>query len=219
MKICVDSRERKKIPKFKEYVTSGKTKIIDEIEVVTSQVGDAYSSDGLVGIERKSEDDFLPSIYNKQIEKQLRELRDNFTYPFLFIEYEGIMDIIQKHPKINPEMIVGEIASIMARQKVTVCFVSDFYVPIVCKMIDKFYDGNTIIKDQEYTPIRRGSTIKELKLDLITRIPGIKAQKGIKLLEHFNYSISKIASAESDDFMNIAGIGKTTSQKIKEIFK
>jgi len=163
MKICVDSRERKKIPKFKEYVTSGKTKIIDEIKVVTSQVGDAYSSDGLIGIERKSEDDFLPSIYNKQIEKQLRELRDNFTYPFLFIEYEGIMDIIQKHPKINPEMIVGEIASIMARQKVTVCFVSDFYVSIVCKMIDKFYDGKTIIKDQEYPPSRRGSTIKELK--------------------------------------------------------
>lgn len=219
MKICVDSRERKKIPKFKEYVTSGKTKIIDEIKVVTSQVGDAYSSDGLIGIERKSEDDFLPSIYNKQIEKQLRELRDNFTYPFLFIEYEGIMDVIQKHPKINPEMIVGEIASIMARQKVTVCFVSDFYVPIVCKMIDKFYDGKTITKDIEYTPIRRGSTIKELKLDVITRIPGIQAQKGIKLLENFDYSISEIAAADFKDIMNVSGIGKTVSQKIKEIFK
>lgn len=219
MIICVDSRETKKIPSFKEYVKSEKTKIIDEIKVVTSQVGDVYSSDGLIGIERKSEDDFISSIYNKQIEKQLRELRDNFTYPFLFIEYEGIMDVISKNPNTNPEMIIGEISSIMARQKVTVCFVSDFYVPIVCKTIEKFYDGKTTTRDIEYTPIRRGSTIKELKLDIITRIPGIKAQKGMKLLEHFNYSISEITSAEIEEIIEITGIGKASAKKIKEIFK
>ena len=219
MKICVDSRETKKIPSFREYVKSGKTEIIDEIEVVMSQSGDAYSPDGLIGIERKSEKDFLPSIYDKQIEKQLKELRDNFTYPFLFIEYEGIMDVISKHPNVNPEMIIGEISSIMARQKVTVCFVSDFYVPIVCKTIEKFYDGKTITKEMEYTPIRRGFTIKELKLDLVSRIPRIKAKKGLKLLEHFNYSISEIASAETEELMEVAGIGKKLSQDIKEILK
>ena len=219
MKICVDYRERKKIPSFEDYVKSGKTKIIDRIEIVTAQVGDVYSPDGLIGIERKSEDDLIESIYNKQIEKQLRELRDNFTYPFLFIEYEGIMDVISKHPNTNPEMIIGEISSILARQKVTVCFVSDFYVPIVCKTIEKFYDGKTEQRDVEYTPIRRGSTIKELKLDLISRIPQIKAKKGLKLLEHFDYSISKIAFAETEELMNVAGIGEKLSQKIKEILK
>jgi len=219
MKICVDYRERKKIPSFEDYVKSGKTKIIDRIEIVTAQVGDVYSPDGLIGIERKSEDDLIESIYNKQIEKQLRELRDNFTYPFLFIEYEGIMDAISKHPNTNPEMIIGEISSILARQKVTVCFVSDFYVPIVCKTIEKFYDGKTEQRDVEYTPIRRGSTIKELKLDLISRIPQIKAKKGLKLLEHFDYSISKIAFAETEELMNVAGIGEKLSQKIKEILK
>lgn len=219
MKICIDYRERKKIPSFEEYVKSDKTKIIDGIDIVTAQVGDVYSSDGLIGIERKSEDDLIKSIYNKQIEKQLRELRDNFTYPFLFIEYEGIMDVISKHPNTNPEMIIGEISSIMARQKVTVCFVSDFYVPIVCKTIEKFYDGKTNQRDLEYVPIRRGSTIKELKLDIVTRIPGIQSQKGMKLLEHFDYSISKIASADPKEIMNIAGIGKTVSNKIKEILK
>ena len=30
MKICIDYRERKKIPSFEEYIKSDKTKIIDE---------------------------------------------------------------------------------------------------------------------------------------------------------------------------------------------
>ncbi|GAG88126.1 unnamed protein product, partial [marine sediment metagenome] len=94
-----------------------------------------------------------------------------------------------------------------------------FYVPIVCKTIEKFYDGKTITKEMEYTPIRRGFTIKELKLDLVSRIPRIKAKKGLKLLEHFNYSISEIASAETEELMEVAGIGKKLSQDIKEILK
>ena len=223
MKICVDYREQKKIPLFKEYINSNKIKIINEVKVEASQVGDVYTPDGLVGIERKSEDDFIPSIYNKQIEKQLRELRDNFQYPFLFIEYEGLHDVILKNIGINPEVIIGLIASIMARHKVTVCFVDDLYVPIACKTIEKFYDGKSIIREQDYSPIREGKalkrdyTINELKLDVVARIPYVGTEKGMKLLKRFNWSISKIASADVEEFREVAGIGEKVSQRIKKV--
>lgn len=220
MKICIDYHEKKKIPLFKEYLKSLKTPLlIDEIEVVTAQSGDVYTPDGLVGIERKSEDDFIGSVYNKQLDKQLKELRDNFHYPFLFIEYDGLRDIIMKNIGINPESIVGIIASIMARHKVTVCFVGDFYVPIVCKTISKIYDGKSIMRDQNYTPIRRGYTLKELKLDTIARMPGVGTKKGRQLLDYFDWSIPKIVSADVEEFKKVAGIGKKISQQIKDVFQ
>lgn len=224
MKICVDYREQKKIPLFKDYIKSNKVKIINEVEIVPSQAGDVYTPDNLVGIERKHED-FLPSVYNKQLDKQLRELRNNFEYPFLFIEYEGLKDIILKNIGVNPEVIIGVIASVMARHKVTVCFVDDLYVPIVCKTIEKFYDGKSIIREQDYTPIRTGKplkrdyTIQELKLDVVARIPHVGAQKGLKLLNHFDWSISKIANADADDFRKVAGIGEKISQQIKDVLR
>lgn len=225
MKICVDFREKNKIPSFKEYISSGKIELIDGVKIVSSKAGDVYTEDGLVGIERKKED-FIPSVFNKQIEKQLKELKDNFQYPYLFIEYEGIMDVISKTPNVDPDKILGMISSIIARQKVTVCFVSSFYVPIVCKTISKFYDGKTISRELNYTPLREGHTpskrnytIKELKLDLIGRIPGVGSQKALKLLEHFDYSILKIVNSENKEIMDVSSIGKTISEKIKEILK
>jgi len=217
MKICIDYREQKKIPKFKEYIQK-KCKIINELEVVTSASGDVYTPDGLVGIERKG-GDYVSSLYNGQIDKQLKELKDNFDYAFLFVEYDGIKDMISKNFGVNPGVIVGSVASILARHRVSVVFVGDLYISMTCKLIEKFYDGKTPVKNINYTPIRRGATVKEVKLDIVSRIPKVGAVKGNKLLEKFDNSISKIADADIDKLMEVEGIGKKLANQIKEVLK
>jgi len=217
MKICVDYREHKKIPKLKDYVEK-KCKIITGVDVVTSASGDVFTPDGLIGIERKG-DDYVTSLYNDQIDKQLKELRDNFQHPFLFIEYEGIRDMIEKNLGVNPGVLVGSITSILARHRITVVFVGDLYVSMVCKTIEKFYDGRTPVKYVNYTPIRRGATPKEVKLDIVSRIPKVGAIKGNKLLEKFDNSIGKIAVASIEDLMEVDGIGKKLANDIKEVLK
>jgi len=225
MKLCVDSRERLKIPAFRKYIQSGNSDILTDIEIVTSKAGDAYTLDLELGWERKAED-FVPSIYNGQLSKQMEELKNNFAHPYLFVEYEGIMDVIEQNPNVNPKTIIGEISSILARHKVTICFVGQFYIPIVCRVVDKFYDLNNPTK--QYNPIRMGTTrrrnasVGEVKLDIISRLPKVGAKKGNKLLEKFHLAIINNETgleASIEELMEVNGIGKKMAENIKEILK
>lgn len=217
MKICIDSRERLKIPLFKRYVEK-KCKVITEVEVVTAKTADLHDGFGNIGIERKGTD-YIKSLYSGLLDKQLTELSNNFRYPFLFIEYDGIKDMIVKNPGVNPGVIVGSIASVLARHKVTVCFVGDLYVSFSCKVIEKFYDFQNKVKQIEYTPIRRGATADEVRLDIISRIPKVGLKKGRALLEYFDNSIGKISNATEEEIMKIPGFGKKLSIEIRRIFK
>lgn len=229
MKIYVDVRERSKdrdIPaKFQAFVASGKCQLVDEVVIGTYLTSDAHDGCGIVGIERKGTD-FLISMYDGTLDKQLTELKENFAHPFLFVEYDGIKDMIIKNPQVNPKSIVGEFTSIMARHQVTVMFVGDLYVPFTVRVIEKFHDGQNQVKKISYTPIRsrhqlhkRDPTPQEVKLDIVSRIPKIGAKKGAELLEAFNYSIGNIANASVDDIIKVKGVGKLLASHVKEVLK
>jgi ERCC4-type nuclease len=232
MKMCVDDREHTQIPKFKEFIASKKSDIITDIEVERSPVGDAYTKDGVVGIERKA-GDMVPSMYSKQLDKQLKELVDNFQHPFLFIEYDGILDMIQSNLGVNPKSLIGELTSIMARHRVTIMFTGNYersslYVPFTVRCIEKFYDGKNKVKDIEYSPIRTGKkkviakrnpSPQEVKLDIISRIPHIGPKKSIELLEKYHWSITEIANASIEDIMTVKGVGKVLAEHIKSVLK
>ena len=222
MKLQVDSREKYKINSFRQYVNANTSYIIKDIEIQTLKAGDACTPDLELVWERKAED-FIPSIYDGQLDKQLKELSENYNHPYLFIEYEGLMDMIEQNPKTNPEVLIGKLASILARHKVTVCFVGQFYIPLVIRTCDKFYDLNNPTK--QYSPIRTGqtrrrnATAKEVKLDIVSRLPKVGMLKGNRLLEKFDNSIQKISEATIEELMEIKGIGEGIAKQIKEILK
>jgi len=227
MKIYIDVRERSKtndIPsKFKTFVASGKCQLIDQVIVGQYPTSDAHDGCNLVGIERKGED-FLQSMFSDTLDKQLTELEENFARPFLFVEYDGIKDMIIQNPNINPKSLIGEFTSIMARHNVTVMFVGDLYVPFTIRVIEKFHDGQNQVKKTSYSPIRKGFQKREpspaeVKLDIISRLPHIGAKKGAAILDAFEYSIGNIANADIKDIIKIKGIGKTLAQTIKEVLK
>jgi len=221
MKVFIDSREQDKIQQIISYWKQSQKRFpnISEIEVKTLATSDLCTSDALVGIERKSEADFIGSICSGKLKQQLYELKQNFENAFLFIEnFEGIFDCITKTPQVHHNVIIGSIASVFAHSKVSVCFVGDFYIPIVLTTIEKFYDGKEYT-DKEYTPLRRAVTKGEYKLNIIKGLPGIGATNAESLLSHFNNSIKNMVNASIEQYMEIDGIGKIKAQQIKEILE
>jgi len=220
MKVYIDSREQDKIQTIKTYWVGNRKKFphIEAIETKLLITGDMCTSDGFVGIERKSKADFVASICEGKLKKQLYELNQNYRFAFLLVEdYEGIMDCILKNPHIHPNVIKGVTTSSVSHNRVPLYYVGNFYNSFVLEMINKFYDGKSEQYEKEYTPIRRASTKEEKKLNIIIGITNIGRIEGLKLLKHFNYSIKAIADAPIEELMQIERIGKTKAEHIKEI--
>jgi len=185
--------------------------------------GDYGSPDYLVGIEYKR-DDLVTCIFNETLDKQLRELRHQYEHPYLFIGYDGFQDAIISNPGTNPDSIVGKITSVLARHHMPVVFVGDLVVQCVCDVIEKHYDGKSKVKETEYTPIRKGfqkrkPTPIEIKVDIISRIPGLGAKKGYALLEHFDFSLQKISQATTKELTTVPRIGDVLARHIIEVLQ
>jgi len=226
MKICVDDREFDEIPLFKAFVKAKKTKIITEVEVGRYDSGDCHSGDGLVGIERKGSD-FVSSMMDERLDQQLKELVDNFKYPFLFIEYDSFLAMIQDNMAIGSKRLMGELTSIAARHRVTIHWTGNYqtikeplephpyYVPYAVRVIEKFYDGRNETKQSLYTPIRRQATPQEVKLDIASRFPRVGRTKAVRLLDHFG-SVKNITNATKEQLMEVKGIGEGLAKEIYE---
>jgi len=222
MKVFIDSREQKKIQKIINYWEVNKKKFphIDLIEVKTLATSDICTSDGFIGVERKSAADFIGSVCSGKLKQQLHELKQNFEHAFLLVEdYDGIMDCIQKNPKIHPNVIIGVTASALAHSRVPIFYVGAFYTPVILTTIEKFLDGQSEEYQKDYTPIRRAVTKGEYKLNIVKGLPGIGGTNAEALLSHFNYSIKDIVNADIEQYMEIEGIGKQKAQKIKEVLE
>jgi len=220
MKVYIDSREQEKIQTIKTYWAGNRKKFphIEAIETKLLATGDMSTSDGYVGIERKSKADFVASICEGKLKKQLYELNQNYHFAFLLVEdYEGIMDCILKNPHIHPNVIKGVTTSSVSHNRVPLYYVGNFYNSFVLEMINKFYDGKSKQYEKEYTPVRRAVTKDEELLNIIIGIDGIGMTEGSKLLQTFGNSISKIANASIEDLMKVERIGKTKAEHIKGI--
>ena len=229
MKLCIDNRERTRNPKidrikkFERYINSDKTKFINGIKTDNYKVSDYHTEDKMVGIEYKK-DDFTTSTFDGTLDKQLKELKENFVYPYLFVGYDGLSDMLMQNLGINPDALIGKLTSILARHHVTIMFVGDMLVRFTCDTIEKHYDGKTHIKDIEYTPIRksflkREPSIIEIRHAMIEQIPRLGAKKTNKILEYFDNSIHDITNASIDEIMKVDTIGEKLAKKVKEVLE
>lgn len=206
IKVMVDFREPDdKIAKLKTVLGE------NSVEVVVSEVGDYFTPDRKVGIERKSLDDYLSSMTGR-LKQQLKELKDAFEYPYLFVE--GSMDdFLYIDRRFHPNAIIGSVASVLAHSQVPIVFTGSFFIPLLVKVIEKHYDGKVV----EYTPIRKPKPTKDdYKLNILCAFPGINMSRAKLLLEKFG-SIEQIVNAPVEELMQVKGIGEKLAKQIKEV--
>jgi len=210
--IIIDQREdRNLIRNFLKKKIDIKIKHLITADIII--YGKDYHGHNIsVGIERKTQSDFLNSIIDKRIIKQLIGIKENFSIPLLIIEgSENIYSIRNFHPN----SIRGMLSSIAL----------DLQIPIIqTKSInDTIAFIETIIKRFEsprknisLLKKRKPVILKEKQEYLVESLPGIGPSIAKSLLKKFG-SIINIMKASKEDLKKVEKLGDKKAEEIKKV--
>jgi len=181
------------------------------IEMRTLEVGDYILSER-IGIERKSTEDFLRSLFDNKLFEQVRNLRDSFKIPLLLIEGENIFT---KHDA-NSSAVRSALLAILVDFNVGIIFSND-----ISESAEYLYHlARREQMEQRGTPKLRGDkramTLQETQVYLLEGLPNISSTLARRLLSHF-VSVERVIAASEEELKEVEGIGKKTAKKIREI--
>lgn len=205
MKIIVDYRER----------SSGIPAELQNQEGISFQIGKIaygdYIIDDTITIERKTARDFLVSLINGRLFRQVSNLKRYCHVPLLLIEgnpYHTDLDV-------DARAIKGAVISIQ----------SIWYVPVIHShsLQDTIEIIMTIGRQDESSrdvvPLRGGYRPKRLKsqqLYLLQGLPLVGPVLAKRLVTHFG-SVSKMLNATVTDLTGVDGIGIKSAKKIRAV--
>jgi Fanconi anemia group M protein len=176
------------------------------------KVGDYIASDR-IGIERKQVKDFLASLMDQRLFKQIEGLSQSFESPLLIIE--GSPELLYLERNIHPNAIRGALASITL----------DFKVPILYTQNPKesaaqiywiaYREQVKKGRPLQIRASRKCVTENQLQEYVVSGLPKVNSKLSKRLLEKFG-SVRKIFSAKPEKLMKVDGIGE---KKAKELWK
>jgi Fanconi anemia group M protein len=200
--IIVDKREyRSKV--VRNLAINGVT-----IEPQQLDVGD-YILSSRIGVERKNTKDFLSSLIDRKLFRQIQRLRDSYSRPILILEGEDLFT----HRNVNHNAIYGSLASISV----------DYGIPIMTTK-DEIETANLLSviakreqKEEKKAVAIRGEktqmSLNERQQFLAEGLPNISAILARRLLLHFG-SIRDIVNATEEELQEVDGIGKNIASEI-----
>jgi len=200
--IIVDTREKSNRI-VKQLVDKG-----FKIKLEQLITGD-YILNDKVGIEFKTQKDFIDSIIDGRLFSQASRLNRAFSNPLIIVQGE---DDIYSIRNIHPNAIIGAISTLSFSFRIPIIFTKNAE--------DTAYLFTTIAERQEqklkYNPhALKPKLIQEEQEFIVASIPGIGKKLSKKLLETFG-NITNIINASETELEKI--IGKSKSRKMKEIF-
>lgn len=178
------------------------------VEPQQLDVGD-YVLSSRIGVERKNVDDFLGSLIDGKLFKQMAQLRDAYSRPVLILEGENLLT----KRNISHNAIFGSLASVTV----------DFGIPVLTtKDSMETADLLNIIakreqrEDKKAVAIRGEKTqmsLRERQQFIIEGLPNVSAVIAKRLLTYFG-SIKDIANATEEELQEVKGIGKNIASEI-----
>ena len=167
---------------------------------------------GNIAIERKTISDFVNSMINKRLLRQMEELKQ---YPKQLLIIEGVEDIaLYEIGKINPNAIRGMILSILL----------DFQISIILTKNSEDTAKFLILLDkrQKKKPKqislmakKRAFSLEEQQRFVLEAFPGIGPSTSKKLLKKFE-TIKKVINAKEKDLIK-AKLNKNKIEAMKKI--
>lgn len=213
MKITVDYREKKSgiifdLGKKGFDVEKRSLEVADFILETKDMQGNVYA----LGIERKTQEDFLNSIMNKRILRQLVELKRNFSKQLLIIEGDQNMYTLRN---FHPNSIRGMLASIAIDFQIPVIYTKTTkdtasLLAVMAKRMEKPSRHYSLI------PKRKAPTIKEQQEYIIETLPGVGSTLAKSLLKHFG-SVRSIIEAKELELRKIPKMGEKKAEKIIDV--
>ncbi len=180
------------------------------LEVKQLDFGDFVVSSEIV-IERKTLDDFVKSIYDGRLFKQMASMNEKYSRPILVIQGD------KKHLSgIGEPAFYGALASILADFKVPVFFALNERE--VAEIIYHIARREQMEKKKE-TRIREGrkpATLAENQRYIVSGIPGVSGVLADRLLSSVK-TIEKLFSSNELDLLKINGIGEVMARRIRDL--
>ena len=175
-------------------------------------VGD-YLLSKRVAVERKTVGDFISSMVDGRLFKQLAELKENFAYPILLIEGNGLYETERK---VHPNAIRGAIAAVAI----------DFNVPILwtqnaletAEMLVAIAKREQLDngKKNAVRGRKKAKSMNDHQEILISGLPNINTQTAKKLLKHFE-TPQKVFTASEEDLKKMDGMGPKKARRIRSV--
>ncbi len=204
MRITVDYREK----------ASGMLELLKtdgvRVEVGKMPYGDYIINDAIT-VERKTGRDFLVSLVDGRLFKQLSGLKKHCMNPILLIEGNPFKTDLE----FDPAAIRGALVSTQTM----------WTIPVLrSRSKEDTRDLLLMIGRQEETftdvvPLRGGYRPRRLKnrqLFILQGLPGVGPLLARRLLEHFG-SVSRVMSATSEQLMAVDGVGNKSADKIFDV--
>lgn len=204
MKIIADYREK----------PSGIIKMLrkESCRLIVQEIscGD-YIINNHITVERKTALDFLVSIIDGRLFRQVANLRKNCQRPIMVIEGNPY----QERLNVDNRAIKGALINVQ-----TIWYMPVLYSRSIDDTIEIFKSiGNQCEKSCDVVNLRGGYRSKRLiskKLYLLQGLPQVGSVRAKRLLNHFQ-SVSRIMNATVAELKAVDGIGSVAAEKIREI--
>ena len=179
------------------------------IELKMLERGDYILSDRVV-VERKTRGDFVKSIMDQRIFKQIKDMKDAFEKPILLIEGTNVFE------SLKPNVIRGVLSSIAIEWSVPILWTRD-----LSDSAGLLYwiARKEQLKEKRNIAIRSKKKTKNLSSQqefLVAGLPGINNVRARDMLVHFG-TPERIFTAREKELMEIPGIGKKIAEVIRKI--
>lgn len=182
------------------------------VEVIIKPLAVAdYQVSADVVLERKTASDFVSSIIDQRLNKQAKEMVEEFDKPILILEGDNLYSGF-----ISPNAIRGALASIAV----------DFQIPIIPTKSPEDTAAlirRIAIREQRHErpeiqirTDKKPLTLWQQQLYVVESLPGVGPVNARKLMEEFG-SVKEIFTASEDDLQKVEGIGKQIARNIKRV--
>jgi len=166
-----------------------------------------------VGIEFKTQSDFINSIVDRRLLVQARFLRENFNKPLIIIQE----DSLNSARLVSKEAINGMLISLAI----------GFNIPILntktpqetASLIYAIAKTEQIEDDSEFSlHFNKPLSLKEQQEYLVSSLPGIGPKLARPLLKHFK-TIKNLVNASIEQLQEVELIGKKKSAQIRQVLE
>jgi len=203
--VKVDHRERGSgVPEMLKKL--GVTPYFTELKV-----GDYSTLSNRIGIERKSSEDFISSIYDGRLFDQVRRLSETYKRPILLIE-GGLEEALMFTRR--PRVVWGAIARLLADYNISIVSTPSYVetAELIRLIVEKEDEAAERVEVVRAKP--KLYTMREKQLFIVQGLPGIGPRLARKLLERFK-TVKAIFMAKPVELEIV--VGKKRAQRILEV--
>jgi Fanconi anemia group M protein len=165
-----------------------------------------------VGVEYKTQKDFVDSIIDGRLLSQLKHLKDNFEKPLVVVE--GNEDVFSQR-NIHGNAIRGMMATIIVSYGMPLIFTKDsnetaaLFTSIARREQEKGFEEFSL-------HVKKPTNVKEQMEYLVSSIPSVGPALAKDLLNTFG-SVKGVINASEEELKKVEGVGDKIASKIKEI--